>query len=327
LQQLNTGQNAGLKALAKAAGLVKALDAGNVAFGLGPRLNAAGRVDNAKHALDLLLCDDEMQAATLAEQLNKLNEQRRATEKQVLAEAVAQAERLVNDTDPALVLAGDWHPGVVGIVASRIKEKFNRVAFVLGQDDGKLKGSGRGVKGLDLGGAVRACSDLLLSGGGHAMAAGVGLKPENLENFRARLNEALREQIAASVYKDMALSQALSPLLAPRLDLPLAAATIELTTTLTQLAPFGAGNDEPLLMFSGVQVAYAVPVGDGTHLKLRLASGGAMVNAICFGQAQSDLGHLFKTANGRALTVFGTLKVSSFNGAVDIQVTDALPLE
>jgi single-stranded-DNA-specific exonuclease len=357
LQQLNTGQNAGLKALAKAAGLVKALDAGNVAFGLGPRLNAAGRVDNAKHALDLLLCDDEMQAATLAEQLNKLNEQRRATEKQVLAEAVAQAERLVNDIDPALVLAGDWHPGVVGIVASRIKEKFNRVAFVLGVDDSlkkgdvdsrlrgngafgpqgatppepppglrTLKGSGRGVKGLDLGAAVRACSDLLLTGGGHAMAAGVGLMPENLDAFRARLNDSLREQIVSSVYNNMPLNQALSPMLAPRLDLPLTAATIELTRTLSQLAPFGAGNDEPVLMFSGVQIAYAAPVGDGSHLKLRLASGGAVVNAICFGQAQSDLGHLFKTANGRPLTVFGTLKVSSFNGQVDIQVLDALPI-
>jgi single-stranded-DNA-specific exonuclease len=179
---------------------------------------------------------------------------------------------------------------------------------------------------LDLGAAVRACSDLLLTGGGHAMAAGVGLMPENLDAFRARLNAVLREQIVSSIYNNMPLNQALSPLLAPRLDLPLTAATVELTTTLSQLAPFGAGNDEPVLMFSGVQIAYAAPVGDGSHLKLRLASGGVVVNAICFGQAQSDLGHLFKTANGRPLTVFGTLKVSSFNGAVDIQVLDALPI-
>ncbi|HEX2859590.1 MAG TPA: single-stranded-DNA-specific exonuclease RecJ [Alphaproteobacteria bacterium] len=331
LLQLGTFQNAGLKALANIAGLKIAPmkggpDAINVAFTLAPRLNAAGRIDNASTALNLLLCDDPMQAATLADQLNSLNNQRRDEEKKVLEQALTQAQQQLNDTDPALVLAGSWHPGVVGIVASRIREKFNRVAFILGSDNGILKGSGRGVKGLDLGAAVRACSGVLLSGGGHAMAAGLSLAPENLPALRQKLNDALREQIKSNYSEDLPLSITLAPLVTPQLELPLTAASTQLTTTLQQLAPFGAGNDEPLLMLTGVQVTYAQPVGDGTHLKLRLGGGGNTLNAICFGHANSELGNLLKSAGGRTVTVFGTLKISAFNGQPDLQLTDALPL-
>jgi single-stranded-DNA-specific exonuclease len=327
LQQLATGRHPGLAALSQVAGL-KTADAGSVGFGLAPRLNAAGRIDSAQAALDLLLATDEPAAVTLATMLNSLNGRRRDEEKSVLRQALHQADETFDDAQPALVLAGDWHPGVVGIVAARIKERFNRPAFVLGAEDGgTLKGSGRSVPGLDLGAAVRACETLLLSGGGHAMAAGVTLKAENLESFRQALNAALLAQLAHHPEPGWPLHLKLTPALTPHLDLPLTAATVELVQTLAQLAPFGVGNEEPLLALTDAQVTFCQPVGDGSHLKLRLTSlGGPTLNAIAFGCAETPLGKLLKTTAQKPLTLFGTLKISSFNQKPDLQVTDALPL-
>ncbi|TKW61826.1 MAG: single-stranded-DNA-specific exonuclease RecJ [Blastochloris viridis] len=331
LQQLATWQHRGLAALASVAGVKDDISATSLGFSLAPRLNAAGRIDSAQAALNLLLADDDGTAYPFAETLNALNQQRQTMEKTILAQARQQAEEIFTEDTLALVLHHtDWHPGIVGIVAARIKEQFNRPTFVLGTDsNGHLKGSGRSIHGLNLGAAVHAASETLLSGGGHAMAAGVTLEGPNLAAFRVKLNDALHQQLAART-EDAHLP--LNYRLAPRLKVDAATSPAGLTQALCnamqQLAPFGPGNPEPLLALQGVRVTFAKPVGaTQEHLKLRLsdATGQTNLDAVCFGAMSSPLGPLLANSNGRALTLAVTAKPRTFNGKqlMDIHVKDA----
>lgn len=331
LQQLATWQHRGLAALASVAGVKDDISATSLGFSLAPRLNAAGRIDSAQAALNLLLADDDTSAYPFAETLNTLNQQRQSMEKTILAQARQQAEEIFTDDTLALVLHhADWHPGIVGIVAARIKEQFNRPTFVLGTDsNGHLKGSGRSIHGLNLGAAVHASAATLLSGGGHAMAAGVTLEGHNLAAFRAQLNDALHQQLAART-EDAHLP--LSHRLAPRLKVDATTNPAGLTHTLChamqQLAPFGPGNPEPVLALQGARITFAKPVGTTQeHLKLRLsdATGQTNLDAVCFGAMTSPLGPLLANSNGRALTLAVTAKPRTFNGKplMDIHVKDA----
>lgn len=330
LQQLGTWQHRGLAALASVAGVRDDVSATGLAFGLAPRLNAAGRVESARSAMDLLLADDDAQALVFAQRLQELNQQRQAIEKKVLSEALVQAEEQFRDETLALVLHGQgWHPGVAGIVAARVKERYNRPTFVLGVDEnGVLKGSGRSIAGLDLGAAVRACGDILLSGGGHTMAAGVSLLPANLAAFGRALQAALAGQLA----QDAALAAVpLAVRLAPTLTIATRASVANLTPemgqALQQLGPFGNGNPEPVLAVEQARIVHAKAVGaTQEHLRLRLAGvGGSGVDAICFGAMGTPLGPLLSQSAGRAMTLAATLKPRIFNGKalLDVQVKDA----
>lgn len=329
LQQLATWQHRGLAALAGVAGVRDDISATSLGFSLAPRLNAAGRIDTAHAALNLLLADEDHAALPLAETLNSLNQQRQGMEKTILAQARQQAEEQFSDDTLALVLHHEtWHPGVVGIVAARIKEQFNRPTFILGTDsNGHLKGSGRSIHGLNIGTAVHAAHATLLSGGGHAMAAGVTLEPHNLAAFHAELNKALWQQLEART-EDAHLP--LLHRLAPNLRIDATTTPSGLTATLCQamqqLAPFGPGNPEPVLALTGTRITFSKPVGaTQEHLKLRLSDGSTQLDAVCFGAMNSPLGPLLANAAGRALTLAVTAKPRTFNGKplLDVHVRDA----
>ena len=331
LQQLATWQHRGLAALAGVSGVKDDLSSTSLGFSLAPRLNAAGRIDTAHAALNLLLAETEHDAFQFAETLNTLNQQRQGMEKSILAEARKQAEDQFTEDTLALVLHADnWHPGVVGIVAARIKEQFNRPTFILGTDsNGHLKGSGRSIHGLNLGAAVHLVKGTVLSGGGHAMAAGVTLEKHNLAAFRTQLNAALWQQMEARTH-DAHLP--LSHRLAPRLTIDATTTCAGLTTTLCQamqqLAPFGPGNPEPVLALTNTRITFARAVGSTQeHLKLRIsdATGATSLDAVCFGAFNSPLGPLLSNSAGRALTIAVTAKPRTFNGKplLDIHVKDA----
>lgn len=332
LQQLGTWRHRGLAALAGVAGVRDDVSATSLGFSLAPRLNAAGRIDSAQAALNLLLAEDEAQALPLAQTLNTLNQQRQQLEKSILQQALQQAEAQMEDPHTlALVLSGEgWHPGVAGIVAARVKERFNRPTFILGLDaNGQLKGSGRSITGLNLGQAVHACKTLLASGGGHAMAAGVTLEATNLEAFRTALNQALWQQLEARVEDaHLPLTHRLAPTLTLETTCTAPGLTAELASSLQQLAPFGMGNAEPLIALMQTRVAYAKPVGaTQEHLKLTLtdALGTAKLDAICFGAMNSALGPTLSNTGGKPLALAVTARPRIFNGKqlLEVQVKDA----
>lgn len=331
LQQLATWQHRGLAALAGVSGVKDDITATSLGFSLAPRLNAAGRIESAHAALNLLLAEEDHLALPLAETLNTLNRQRQDMEKNILAEARRQAEDAFNEDTLALVLHGDsWHPGVVGIVAARIKEQFNRPTFILGTDsNGHLKGSGRSIHGLNIGAAVHAAHGTLLSGGGHAMAAGVTLEKHNLAAFRAELNKALHEQLAQRTHDaHLPLSHRLAPQLTIDATTTCTGLTHALCNAMQQLAPFGPGNPEPVLALTNTRITFSKPVGTTQeHLKLRIsdATGQTSLDAVCFGAMNSPLGPLLANSAGRALTLAVTAKPRMFNGKtlLDIHIKDA----
>ncbi|MET3991526.1 single-stranded-DNA-specific exonuclease [Bradyrhizobium sp. S3.9.2] len=300
-------------------------EAWHLGFMLGPRVNAGGRIGRADLGVRLLLEGDSVEAARIAAELDRLNSERRVIEQ--AAEAQAEAEALASigleDKIGVIVTASEgWHPGVVGLVASRLKEKFSRPAFAIALEPGGIgTGSGRSIAGVDLGKAVRqAVTDgILLKGGGHAMAAGVTLRKEKLAEFRAYLENALARDVAEArhvneLYVDGAVSAR--------------AVTTELATTLNRAGPFGSGNPEVVLALPSHQLVYADEVGQA-HLRLRFKSGdGSIVNGIAFRSVGQKLGNALLANRGQQLHVAGSLSVDRYQGAerVQFRVVDvALP--
>ncbi|MFK4523144.1 single-stranded-DNA-specific exonuclease [Bradyrhizobium japonicum] len=300
-------------------------EAWHLGFMLGPRVNAGGRIGRADLGVRLLLEGDSVEAARIAAELDRLNSERRVIEQ--AAEAQAEAEALASigleDKIGVIVTASEgWHPGVVGLVASRLKEKFSRPAFAIALEPGGIgTGSGRSIAGVDLGKAVRqAVTDgILLKGGGHAMAAGVTLRKEKLAEFRAYLENALAQDVAEArhvneLYIDGAVSAR--------------AVTTELATTLNRAGPFGSGNPEVVLALPSHQLVYADEVGQA-HLRLRFKSGdGSIVNGIAFRSVGQKLGNALLANRGQQLHVAGSLSVDRYQGAerVQFRVVDvALP--
>ncbi|HEY8418570.1 MAG TPA: single-stranded-DNA-specific exonuclease RecJ [Limnochordales bacterium] len=287
LERIHLRPPVGLAALAEAAGLDhRRLTAHHVAFGLAPRLNAAGRLHHARMGVELLLSDDPKAAAALAQQLNEANRERQQIEADILAESIAQVERDNLLADWVLVVAGaGWHPGVIGIVAARLVERFARPAVVVALDGEEGKGSARSIAGFDLFWALSQCHDLLVRYGGHALAAGLTVPRAALPALRARLNE-----VAARVLGPADLL----PQVRVDLQVSLGEVTEELVRELEALAPFGAGNPAPLLAAGGVRVLMARPVGaGGEHLRLslRCPETGQVHEAVAFGA-----GHLLGAA-------------------------------
>jgi single-stranded-DNA-specific exonuclease len=291
-------------------------EAWHLGFMLGPRINAGGRIGRADLGVRLLLEGDSVEAARIAAELDRLNSERRVIEQG--AEAQAEAEALASigfeDKLGVIVTASEgWHPGVVGLVASRLKEKFSRPAFAIALEPGGIgTGSGRSIAGVDIGKAVRqAVTDgILLKGGGHAMAAGVTLRKEKLAEFRAYLENALARDVAEArhvneLYIDGAVSAR--------------AVTTELAATLNRAGPFGSGNPEAVLALPAHQLVYADEVGQA-HLRLRFKSGdGAIVNGIAFRSIGQKLGNALVANRGQQLHVAGSLSVDRYQGAERVQ--------
>ena len=242
------------------------LNARSLGFGLGPRMNAAGRLETAKHALDMLRANDRMEALEKAEQLDTLNVARRSDQDAIFKAAIIQAETLKND--PVLVVSHpDWNHGIIGIVAAKLLEKYKKPAYVLQEMGKEAKGSARSYGDFSAADAIRAADDIILKGGGHKLAAGVTMPTENIAAFRKRVNEFYMSQ---KLFDQPSL-------LLPKADVTVPdfkAVDEELLTRLELLEPFGNGNPEPVLRAEGVTVRHQRRMGaDGQHVKLDLQDG------------------------------------------------------
>ncbi len=282
LRLMNRAPSLGLAALAEASGISgREIASSDLGFRLGPRINAAGRMTHAGGGLELLLTGNEERAQALARSLNEENEARRREEKRVLDEALAQGEAQVDPSRRGLVLFGEsWHLGVVGIVSSRVRERLHRPNFILGThpEDGLVKGSGRSVTGFDLVEALRGCEEHLVQYGGHAHAAGVTLRSDQVEGFR----RSFEERAAAKLSEED-----LEPRLRLDGDLELYEATLELADRLAALAPFGNGNPRPVFAVRNVRAESHRRVGaEGAHLQIRLRGPSGTVKAIGFDQGE-----------------------------------------
>jgi single-stranded-DNA-specific exonuclease len=303
----------GLVALSDVARLDRPPAAYHLGFVLGPRINAGGRIGQADLGARLLACEDAGEARSLAERLETLNEERREVEASVRAAALAQAEARGFDA-PLVWAAGEgWHPGVVGIVASRLKEAANRPAVVIGLDGDEGKGSGRSVAGVDLGAAVQrlAREGLLIKGGGHKMAAGLTVARDRLEAAMARLSELLARQGAgAGGATDLRLDGVLMP----------GAATVELVERLEAAGPFGAGAPGPRFVFPDCRIGHARAVGEA-HLKLRIEDGlGGRLDAIAFGVLDGPLGPALMAHGGARFHLAGRLDINHWGGRQRVQL-------
>jgi single-stranded-DNA-specific exonuclease len=292
-------------------------EAWHLGFLLGPRINAGGRIGRADLGVRLLLEGDISEAARIAAELDRLNTERRVIEQAAEAQAEAEAMAALGFEDKGAVIvtaSQGWHPGVVGLVASRLKEKFSRPAFAIALEPGGIgTGSGRSILGVDLGRAVREAVEqgILTKGGGHAMAAGITLRKERLAEFRAFVESALAADVAKArhvneIYIDGAISAR--------------GATSELVATLNRAGPFGSGNAEPVVALPSHQLVFADEVGQA-HLRLRFKSGdGATVNGIAFRSVGQKLGNALTQHRGQVLHVAGSLVVDRYQGVERVQL-------
>ncbi|MBL4811929.1 MAG: single-stranded-DNA-specific exonuclease RecJ [Rhodobacteraceae bacterium] len=310
----------GLAALADTAGMDTAPSAHHLGFLLGPRINAGGRIGKADLGARLLATADKHEAEALAERLDKLNVERRETETRVREAAMEQATARGLDAPLAWAAGDGWHPGVVGIVASRLKETANRPAIIIGFDGDEGKGSGRSVPGVDLGSAVQrlAAEGLLIKGGGHRMAAGLSLTRANLEPAMARLSELLERQGAGSAGPaDLRVDAVLFP----------AAATTQLIEAIDKAGPFGASAPAPRFALPDCKIMDARTVGTN-HLKLTFGDGhGASLDAIGFGMTDTPLGAALLNHGGARFHLVGHLETNSWRGRLRVQLRleDAAP--
>ena len=311
----------GLRALADAARLDGEPTSYHLGFLLGPRINAGGRIGDASLGARLLMSRDEAEANEMAAMLDRLNGERRVIEEQALEAAVAQAQAALAEGDPPVILAHapDWHPGIVGLVAARLKERHRRPAFAFSiAPDGTMTGSGRSIEGADLGRAVAAAVEagLALKGGGHAMAAGATLAEGGAAPFLDFVSARLKEAVDAGRARRALMVDAVATA---------AGASPELIATLARAGPFGAGSPEPVVVLGGHTLADAAIVGAG-HVRARLrAPDGATLSAIAFRAAEEPLGQALLAARGGRLHVAGTLSVDRWGGneRAQLRIIDA----
>jgi single-stranded-DNA-specific exonuclease len=319
LKVMAARENIGLAALAEAARLVKPPSCRDLGFALGPRINAGGRVGKSDLGVRLLTCTDPEQARTIAAELDRLNEERRAIEMTVCEEAEEQAAKL-NGATVLTVMARGWHPGVIGIVAGRLKEKFRRPAIVIAEDeDGTGRGSGRSIAGVDLGAAVLAAKDsgLLLAGGGHAMAAGLTLAKGGLVAFR----EFIDQRLAADVDKSLGGRALLvDALLAP------GGVVGSLCDSLDQAGPYGSGWPSAKIVAGPARLIRTGIVGDGHVRGLACGDDGKSFKWIAFRSAETELGQaLLASPADRRWWLAGSIRRDEWNGgnAAEMHLEDA----
>lgn len=310
----------GLRVLSDTARLDTAPAPYHLGFVLGPRINAGGRIGAADLGARLLSTEDPHEAEAIAQRLETLNTERREIEAAVRVKALEQAEDRGLDAPLAWAAGDGWHPGVVGIVASRLKETANRPSVVIGFDEDIGKGSGRSINGVDLGASIQrlAQEGLIEKGGGHKMAAGLTLTRDQLEPAMARLSELLERQGAGDQGPvELRCDAALMP----------SAATPDLITALDSVGPFGASAPAPRFVLPNTKVGFAKRVGE-THLKLTLRDDhGSTLDAIAFGAFDSDLGNSLMNGTGSRFHIAGRLEINSWGGRqkVQMRVEDAAP--
>jgi len=312
LAKLAEGARPGLAALVVQAKASAPFTPYHFGFILGPRINAGGRVGRSSLGVELLTSRDPAAAQEIAAQLDLHNKERQALETMILEEAIALAS--MQDNQPFLLTASEgWHSGVVGIVAGRLKDRFNKPAFVAGFEGGMGRGSARSVAGIDIGALVRGAQEagIIDAGGGHAMAAGFSLSAHQLEPFRAYLADKFAHADEALLAAgDLDIEAIVSP----------AAATASLVAEMALAGPFGAGNPEPVVVAPDVQLAFADVVGKN-HVRMRLIGGdGARLDAIAFRAADTPLGKALLGARGRRIHVAGRLRAEEWQGRTRVQI-------
>jgi len=319
-------EHPGLTALSDVARLTGPPEPWHLGFMLGPRINAGGRIGRADLGARLLIEDDPTECARIAAELDRLNRERQVIEQATLAQAEAEATAALGHADnaPVIVTAAEgWHPGVVGLVAARLKERHGRPAFAIALEPGDFgTGSGRSIAGVDLGRAVRhAVADgLLVKGGGHAMAAGITVRKDALAAFRAFLDSTLATAVEAARRDEALLIDG---------AVAAAGAGFELCDLISRAGPFGAGNPEPILAFPAHTIAYAEDRGQ-SHIQVRIKAGeGTPLPAIAFRAAGEKLGDALLAARGRRMHVAGTLTLDRWQGTerAQLRIIDIAPAE
>ena len=310
LKRLNEAPRTGLKALAQVAGFTKKMDIMSVVFGLGPRINAAGRIAHAREAVRLLLSDDEAEATDFSFEINKHNLERRTFDSSITDEAISMIENSEwqQNASSTVLFKPTWHKGVVGIVASRCIEQYHRPTIILTQSHDKAAGSARSVPGFDVYEAIEACADLLEQFGGHTFAAGLTLPLENVDAFRAKFDEVVAKTI---------LPEQLTPMIDIDLELDLAAITPKFFNIINQMQPFGPQNMVPVFSSSGVMVAGRPTIMKEKHLKIEVYQTGTPVfTAVGFGMAH----HHADLMAGKPFSICYSIEENDFRGVKSLQL-------
>lgn len=311
LEKLKNNPSPGLKCLlGMSLKDTSSLTISNLVFIVGPRINAAGRMSDAKASVRLLLSKDEEEAKEHTAILNEFNSDRKEHDQSITEEALEliASNKLEINRKTTVLYSDDWHKGVIGIVASRLTETYYRPTIVLTKSNGKYTGSGRSIPGFDLYNAIDACSDLLEQFGGHTFAAGLTLLPENVETFKAKFEEV----VSASITEEI-----LTPMVEYDMPLRLDDITPKFAHIVYQLAPFGPGNMNPVFMTEGVEAKGEPRVVGETHLKLSLISDTSLkpIDAIAFG-----FGHMADDLTGKKFNICYTIEENTFRGITTLQL-------
>ncbi|MCH5191241.1 MAG: single-stranded-DNA-specific exonuclease RecJ [Oscillospiraceae bacterium] len=311
LAKINSSPCNGINALRQVAGAgERSLNATGVTYSLAPRINAAGRMESAVTALKLLLCDDLLTALDIAEKTDECNRRRHLAENEIMEAAVAviEADNRLKYSRVLVVCGENWHHGVIGIVAARLCEKYGRPAIVITFEGDEGTGSARSIEGFPIYDAIKSCSEVLTHFGGHEMAAGLGLKKENVDAFFSAVNEyaASREQVFPVLQLDCKLNPAYI--------------NNDLVQSLEMLEPFGAGNPQPLFGIFGVRITAIRPVGEGKHIRLTVAKGSAQLTAMKFSTPLSD----FPYREGDTVDLAVRIEKNEFRGEIkpSVQIRD-----
>ncbi|MBR3002310.1 MAG: single-stranded-DNA-specific exonuclease RecJ [Clostridia bacterium] len=306
LMLANQTRNIGLREIFKISGY-KNIDSTAVSFGVAPRLNACGRMGHADEALKVFLSKDLNKVQELTILLNNYNKTRQDIEKNIYEDAIKQIEEKGIEQNRVIVVAGkDWHHGVIGIVSSKITEKYFKPSILLCLEDGIGKGSGRSIPGFDLHDALTKCQNTLDKFGGHAMAVGLSLKQENIENFTNQFEKIAEEQHIEEIMPELKIDAKVN----------LDEISKEMVQSLKMLEPFGEANKMPIFLFKNLRIDSIRALSDGKHLKLTLKDNNVIVNAIGF--YMGALADEYRI--GDKIDAVGTLEINSFNGVESIQI-------
>lgn len=318
LKVLSKGTNVGINALSDVAGSNSPYTTYHCGFILGPRINAGGRIGKAKMGAEMLSTENAQLAYAHAAELDRVNKARKTLQEQMINEALEEAHKLSSENAVTIVNMEGWHPGVIGIVAGRLKDRFDKPAIVIGvNNEGLGKGSGRSMSGVNLGEAITKAKNagLLISGGGHAMAGGLTVEAEKIPELTLFLNNLLKDEVAEA-RKNLSLK--IDALIAP------SAADQSLIDKINQVAPYGAGNPQPLFAFSDLRIAYAERVRGG-HVRCAFEDGiGGRISGICFRAEETGLDQILLGPNAPRVHVAGRLKADSWKGRsrIDLQLVD-----
>ena len=306
LKLVEQTRNLGLKSILQVSGYNK-IDSVTISFGIAPRINACGRMGHQEEALKLFLSKDINEVSELTQKLNEYNKTRQEIEKRIFEDATIQIEKQgIADKNTIVLMGENWHHGVIGIVASKITEMYFKPSILLCEEDDCGKGSGRSIPGFDLYEALTECKESIDKFGGHAMAVGINVKKDKLEEFKERL-----EQIA----KDKNIED-IVPILKIDAQISLDEINKEMVNSLKELEPFGEENKNPLFVFKNLKIDSIRALSEGKHLKLTLKDNKNIVNAIGFNLG--ELANEYKI--GDKIDVVGNLEINSFNGVDNIQI-------